>query len=1183
MANVDGHNASPSGESFSVETTTKRVSLTHWIHRVIGLSQAQIKMRLRGNVLHLLCEGQPCPEAETIVWRLQRAFAIAPLEKLLPAGSPQIFQMTIYGRELGQANPAWTRTIHFHRSSPVVEPIAPSVESGIEAAATNGAVPELPATEPVNAEVVTSDRVDPEAITPEVVTSETATPAPEVPLSESVVAESTGFELSEVGVTGSTVAEPVMLASVEEPVALTPDALENQPEVELKQESSAIVSTVALARQGHPDAIARYLSEVLSHLDVAVRVKIEVGQSASGSPGESSSQDDELSDSDVVAPIEPPKRLLILCESIYAPDPGRLAEPIAQRLRELELAGFRHAIVFGQVQGETRPEWLLRVDLTPPEITLQEWARWGDVQAISQLLNQNLRSQEIQVSALLKDSTLHLSCSGTGVTAPDKLTALGTIAPLLQDLAPQGIHAATIYGLIREPAHTGATGQSDEEDAALSPLWVHWLDLPATTQSDRALSTLELAQQDNLEAITFLLTRLLNPDLATKLATGGIRVQIRQKGDLLHVMTDAPSCPRQSEVGAAVVRFLKPLAIADLAGVRVYGRRAGQKQPLWSYGADFAPRSRLVPEATPEFAASDAYVNELLSPPGAIVLWSELPPNDWRSVIQTVCGTAVGWLQRSLIASQLFIPWEPTTLNTSVAGASLDAEANSTNRSAYGVGVALIWSTVGVLLVLQSDWLLGRWVQPLLKEQSPPIAQQPAAPSPAASPAPLPNLPLQKSQPAASEDFNASGFTRPGSVVVAPEAGSPDHHSGSEVALLASPLQPTAESLSAADTSAYPTFNSRQFDTQLALYRRYLEQHGTPDVLVIGSSRALRGIDPVSLQTALAEQGYPGVKVFNFGVNGATVQVVDLLVRQILPPERLPKLILWADGARAFNSGRVDVTYNGIVASEGYQTLMAGQPPIPGTTVAQATGTTAKPQADPGKTGTEETTASLSGSYRVLNDWLNQQLAALSVTYGQRDRLRTQLREQVATWLPQSGTLAASMRLISPNSLADSTSPAASASTSAPPVLAESQSQIDVNGFLPLAIRFNPATYYQKYPRVPGDYDSDYESFQLNGKQTDALIALAQFAQAQHIPLVFVNLPLTAEYLDPPRKRYEDEFQRHLLQLAPQLGLIYRDLSQGLGNRTDYFSDPSHLNRYGGYEVSRRLAQDVMIPWSQTR
>ncbi len=67
--------------------------------------------------------------------------------------------------------------------------------------------------------------------------------------------------------------------------------------------------------------------------------------------------------------------------------------------------------------------------------------------------------------------------------------------------------------------------------------------------------------------------------------------------------------------------------------------------------------------------------------------------------------------------------------------------------------------------------------------------------------------------------------------------------------------------------------------------------------------------------------------MFNFGVNGATAQVVDLIVRRLIPPEDLPQIVVWADGARAFNSGRVDVTYNAIAVSEGYEQLEASSTP----------------------------------------------------------------------------------------------------------------------------------------------------------------------------------------------------------------------------------------------------------------
>ncbi|NJK52073.1 MAG: hypothetical protein HC936_03250, partial [Leptolyngbyaceae cyanobacterium SU_3_3] len=50
------------------------------------------------------------------------------------------------------------------------------------------------------------------------------------------------------------------------------------------------------------------------------------------------------------------------------------------------------------------------------------------------------------------------------------------------------------------------------------------------------------------------------------------------------------------------------------------------------------------------------------------------------------------------------------------------------------------------------------------------------------------------------------------------------------------------------------------------LYRQYVAQHGAPDVLILGSSRAMRGVDPVVLEQALAAQGFKGQKIFNFGV-----------------------------------------------------------------------------------------------------------------------------------------------------------------------------------------------------------------------------------------------------------------------------------------------------------------------------
>ncbi|MHC5732907.1 MAG: hypothetical protein ACYTXY_54505, partial [Nostoc sp.] len=85
----------------------------------------------------------------------------------------------------------------------------------------------------------------------------------------------------------------------------------------------------------------------------------------------------------------------------------------------------------------------------------------------------------------------------------------------------------------------------------------------------------------------------------------------------------------------------------------------------------------------------------------------------------------------------------------------------------------------------------------------------------------------------------------------------------------------TSTAILLAARSQIPSFNVRQLDEQLALYKQRLAKTGSPpDVLIIGSSRALRGVDPAALSKALVTQGYPNLDVFNFGINGATAQVV---------------------------------------------------------------------------------------------------------------------------------------------------------------------------------------------------------------------------------------------------------------------------------------------------------------------
>jgi hypothetical protein len=80
---------------------------------------------------------------------------------------------------------------------------------------------------------------------------------------------------------------------------------------------------------------------------------------------------------------------------------------------------------------------------------------------------------------------------------------------------------------------------------------------------------------------------------------------------------------------------------------------------------------------------------------------------------------------------------------------------------------------------------------------------------------------------------------------------------------------------------------------------------------------------------------------------------------------------------------------------------------------------------------------------------------------------------------------------------------------------------------------------------------------------------------------VFVNLPLTDEYLDPVRSEYEQQFKQSVLSLSMSQagGFTFKDLGDRWTTEHRYFSDPSHLNRYGAYAISKQLAQDPLIPW----
>jgi len=908
------------------------------------------------------------------------------------------------------------------------------------------------------------------------------------------------------------------------PAAMTP-APPPEPEP-LMVAPSLPNPTLSSAQRGNLEAIARYLGETLSPQNIAVQVRAQPLPPPPSVPAQPLTQ-----------------RLWVTCEASYSPAPSLLAEPMAQQLRSLNLEGFQDALVVIQVRGEPSPDWLLRVDLTPADAMLQDWGQWGDVQAITRLVNRTLSPLDLTIStASLQDETLHLFCSPLPShpdpdSAPDQEQVREQMGAFLSTLAPRGVHGATVYG---------------QRLAAETPDWVFWLNLPAAQQPERRMSAMDCARQGDWEAIAFLLCRLLNPDLERQLATGGTRIQLLPKpdpegGTLLHVMSDAPVCPDQTEVSTTTERFLRELHLPGLVGVRIYGRQAGQKHPLWCHGVDFRERERLVPEAVPEFAASDTYVSELIAPGDDTALRPDLTPDDVKQFWEQWRDRISQGARRLLLQTHLFVPNQEAPLLT---GTSTPARG--------GWALAFVWGAAGLLLAVQADWALARWLQPTAAATATP-AQASAPPA-----GPQSDSPASETENATTDatPFNASSFTRD---TPTPNSDLPYTPTTVETKLT------TAAIL--AGESPYPTFNSPQLDEKLLLYyERMKQQMAASDVLIVGSSRALRGVDPVALQKELAALGYEDVTVFNFSVNGATAQVVELVLNRLLEPSQLPKLVIWADGARAFNSNTVDVTYNGIAVSPGYRDLRSGRlehPELP----AYETGTS--PEADD-QSQRQGMVAPLSASYEAVDRQISENLGQLSAVYSQRDRLKEQFMGAIAARLPQQTLI--------PAQRAQLEDPSPLPPESLVSLSEQGRELVDFDGFLPISLRFNPATYYQQYARVAGRYDGDYQNFRLVGVQTEAMRTLLAAMETRQIPVVFVNLPLTDEYLDSDRQRYEQQFREFMVKESTTYSkFLFRDLSEVWVDGYDYFSDPSHLNRYGAYEVARRLAQDPMIPWDVLR
>jgi hypothetical protein len=868
------------------------------------------------------------------------------------------------------------------------------------------------------------------------------------------------------------------------------------------------------------DIIATTLNEILAGLGVTVQVSIvpiikasKVSQPEKNTDGLNISPQISQNLSQSVISANTKKRLIIQCEASYNPDPSLLAEPIAQKLRELNLKDCRDALITMQVRGETTPDWSLKIDLTPPDLLLREWARWGDVIAIERILQKQLAILGIEIRATLKESTLHLFCSNTPNSDSNyQQKTLQAIAKILQKVSPQGVQAVTIYGCTYHDLQ--------QTNQPASPLWVDWLDLKQPDKPDLQLTAKQLAENGNQNALGFLLNRLLNPDLDRKLQTGGVRVLLLIKNHILHIMTEAPTCPSQSQVAPPIVNFLQQCNLADVSYVRIYGRRAGQKQVIWRAGFAYDPN--VTRENLSEFNISP---QELLS-------LSSQPMSDTSSSLVLTGATNISdFTNTETSESGLNQTFRRLLLNTGLCSPH-DQEITPQ----YRPWVTILAIATGLFFTFSLDQLGGILLADGGKNQEPVCTEI--------------DCPWEDTENDGSNHLLNTLTT----------------NNGEKQQFTASKFTDSNTNISELLSQLYPSFRSPQLDEQLLRYQKYLLEHKRPpDILIVGSSRALRGIDPQVLESNLKQAGHGDLRVFNLGINGATMQVVDLIVRRVLTPAQLPKLIIMADGVRALNSGRADLTYDIIASSEGYQQAITNNHLL--------TDQADQAVADSDLVAHTENIAQIKDSQSTTNNLVSMiqaKLVNMSALYPHRETVKQKLLTTINT--PPENLPEISAQANASDSVNNQGNTAIDNF--------ENLNDFTNQGFLPISAKFEPIQYYQSHPQVSGYYDRDYESFQLLGKQTDALKNLLEYTAKKDINILFVNMPLTYEYLDQVRTAYEKEFIAYMQQLSSQYQhLTFQNLGASLLQDYDKFSDPSHLNKFGAIAVAENLATTPDISW----
>lgn len=117
---------------------------------------------------------------------------------------------------------------------------------------------------------------------------------------------------------------------------------------------------------------------------------------------------------------------------------------------------------------------------------------------------------------------------------------------------------------------------------------------------------LELAKQGDIQAIAFLMNRSLKPK--------GITAKTALKDDCLQVMVEATEVPDQQTLTSFVHKGVVSLGVPSIRKMRIYGRKIGDKFPVWSQELDLQKTAVPLPDVEVERQPDLLNTSQVINP-----------------------------------------------------------------------------------------------------------------------------------------------------------------------------------------------------------------------------------------------------------------------------------------------------------------------------------------------------------------------------------------------------------------------------------------------------------------------------------------------------------------------------------------------------------------------------------------